>query len=388
MFSDIYKACEEGDVNLVRILIETSPSTVDINRVEPNGSTVLGLALEKGYTEIVQLLLEENYVGQVQQGNSSHTTHQTSASTSHEHSDRPSDQSNPFCTDANFQNPFQTINRNNPDWLKFHSNSSSIVIAALGNYTVGGFPVPHNGYIHNIKRFLGFDPDKKKIEEWSKHLQCFLDKHLPNSFVTHSEASECVRDYKETRKIEHLLRLYTVHTDICKYLVQDKENCDYLYAAIYLNLPNVSERAYKGSCYRGLTMTENDFQDYRRALENKGSYLGMNKFSSTSIERRVAERFVSRSSDQLKVLLVINFTQRCPMAISLYERGPDLPLISAFRSEKEVLILPGTIFSVTKIEENSNPGLRIIHLEYYDPSDEVGEIMQERFEGFIENMLD
>jgi hypothetical protein len=135
-------------------------------------------------------------------------------------------------------------------------------------------------------------------------------------------------------------------------------------------------------------MTENDFNDYQRALKNKESYLGMNIFSSTSINREVAEMFIDPSSNLLKVLLIINFARFCPTAIALYKFRPELPCISKFEDEEEVLILPGTVFSVAKIEEKSDPRSKLIYLEHYDTSDEVREIMRERLEGFVENMVD
>jgi hypothetical protein len=369
MLSDIYKACEEGDVNLVRSIIETSPLTVDINGVEPNGSTALHLACEKGYVHIVQLLLHEYDIRRDHKNRLGRTAYEISSDAICTLFHRPIDEANPFCTGMTFQNPFQLINKGNPNWLKFYSNSSNILINDLGNYTVGGFEVPRNGYLYNLKRFIGLDPDKKKIEEWSTHLQCFLDEHLSIYPRLYSDASKCLQDYSESREIEHLLRLYTLSGSICQCLAEDKIKCDYFYAAIHFNLPSMHKRSYKGQCYRGLSMTENDFRYYRSALENKDSYLGMNTFSSTSIKRHVAEDFMNSSSNQLKVLLRINFARICETAIALYKLGPEFPCISKYEDEEEVLILPGTVFSVTKIEENFHSRSKIIYLEHYDTSD-------------------
>jgi hypothetical protein len=388
MLSEIYKTCEEGDVNLVRTIIKTSPLTTDINCLESNGSTALHVACYKGYADIVDLLLHEYYVRRHQTDKSGLTAYEISNNEIHQLFRRSNDENNPFCTGADFQNPFEVINKGSPNWLQFYSNSSPIVDARLNNYTNGGFEVPWNGYIHSIKRLLGLDPDKKKIEQWSGHLQRFVDERLSIDPGLYSNANRCLQDYIETRKIEHLLRLYTLHTNICKYLAQDKNISDYFYAAIYFNLPSVRPRGYKERCYRGLTMTENDFKDYRRVFENKGSYLGMNTFSSTSIDQTVAEMFINKLSNQLHVLLIIDFVRWCPTAIVLYRLTPELPSITQYEDEKEVLILPGTVFSVTNIVEDSNTRLRKIYLEYYDASDEVGEILLDRFETNLDNMLD
>ena len=59
--SDLYFACRAGDLDFVRGLIASSPSA-DLNRLEPNGSTVLHEASHFGHAEIVRLLLHQHGV--------------------------------------------------------------------------------------------------------------------------------------------------------------------------------------------------------------------------------------------------------------------------------------------------------------------------------------
>ncbi|CAF4555450.1 unnamed protein product, partial [Rotaria sp. Silwood2] len=53
--SDLYKACRDGDEDLVRGLLASLQYT-DINCLEPNGSTALHAAASFGYPNIVRLL--------------------------------------------------------------------------------------------------------------------------------------------------------------------------------------------------------------------------------------------------------------------------------------------------------------------------------------------
>lgn len=43
--------------------------------------------------------------------------------------------------------------------------------------------------------------------------------------------------------------------------------------------------------------------------------------------------------------------------------------------EEKVLILPGTVFSLTKIGEDPERQLQIVYREYYEPTDEVEEFI-------------
>ena len=56
--NDFYRACQTGDLEFARKLI-ASNAYVDINRLEPNGSTALHAASHVGHPDIVRLLLHQ-----------------------------------------------------------------------------------------------------------------------------------------------------------------------------------------------------------------------------------------------------------------------------------------------------------------------------------------
>jgi hypothetical protein len=59
--------------------------------------------------------------------------------------------------------------------------------------------------------------------------------------------------------------------------------------------------------------------------------------------------------------MVIDFPDRCGTAISLYTLSDELPPISDYENEKEILILPTTIFKVINIEQSAD--LIVIYLQ-------------------------
>ena len=83
---------------------------------------------------------------------------------------------------------------------------------------------------------------------------------------------------------------------------------------------------------------------YQMAMDTLGTVLQTCAFSSTSIDRHVAEQFAyvkaKKNEKDLCVLFVLNFPNACDQAINLSRISNDTPCLSEYENEKEVLILP------------------------------------------------
>ncbi len=89
-------------------------------------------------------------------------------------------------------------------------------------------------------------------------------------------------------------------------------------------------------------------------------------FASTSIDQNVAEQFSNKStsSDRISTMLIFHFPQPCDTAINLSAIAEyQLPCISMYEDEKEVLLAPRTSFKVTKIEADKCRNRYTIYLE-------------------------
>ncbi|CAF4740301.1 unnamed protein product, partial [Rotaria socialis] len=106
------------------------------------------------------------------------------------------------------------------------------------------------------------------------------------------------------------------------------------------------------------------------------------------LDKDVASLFIDPSIDQFNILMVFNFSKPCSTAIILYELSHDVPSISYYEDEKEVLILPETYFYVTNIEEHGNSGYRTIYMELFNKDEEEAEIAQDRCKSFMGSILD
>jgi hypothetical protein len=104
----------------------------------------------------------------------------------------------------------------------------------------------------------------------------------------------------------------------------------------------MSERAYQGSSYRGITMTKHDVARYYYAFKTKGCVVEIRNFSSTSKDKEAAKMF-SGFGNTLdhglhSILFIYEFPERCSTAIDLSRINEKLPCISEYEDEQEVLI--------------------------------------------------
>lgn len=162
------------------------------------------------------------------------------------------------------------------------------------------------------------------------------------------EVNERLRNFEKTDNIDHLLFVYTLNSQFYGDL---QNRVDSFAILIYKNLSVLKDRAFKGICYRGISMTEKDVKDYQWAQTSKNRIIEIRAMSSTSIDDEVAKLFFQRDPQKpISAIFVYHFPVECPTALKLYEiREKSLSCISRFPDEKEVLLLPGTLFEVEDV---------------------------------------
>ena len=210
------------------------------------------------------------------------------------------------------------------------------------------------------------DPEEMGDREVNE-LRGHIDQCIGPTHPQYDKACELLSKYAKTKKPEHLLRLYTLESPFCYKL--GIETVDHLKIILLLRLKSLKARAfrgrtYRGRTYRGLSMTKTDFRAYQWARKRKVSIISIKSFCSTSVDEAVARRFLSTSStEKINVLMIFDFPQRCDMAIQLFALSKDLPCFSDFEDEREVLLIPATMFHVVNITHESSSDQYTIHLE-------------------------
>jgi hypothetical protein len=165
--------------------------------------------------------------------------------------------------------------------------------------------------------------------------------------------------------VDHLIRLYTMETKFYRAL---RQNPMPLALPLYMAAQTMHDRYFQGQSYRGATMDDDDISTYQWAVENPGSLLQTRHFSSTSVQRSVAEEF---SNDVKKndahgrvnsVLFIFNFPQNCEQAINLGRISDQQASLSEFEVEAEILILPWALFQVNSVEKRPSSSSYTISL--------------------------
>ncbi|CAF1547245.1 unnamed protein product, partial [Rotaria sordida] len=195
-------------------------------------------------------------------------------------------------------------------------------------------------------------------------LQKFLDEYVTSNHPDYQHCCHLLNEYIQQGTIESLLKLYTLETPFYRKLLLSPSPLKF---PLLMHLSDLKQRYYQGYSYRGVQLTQYELNEYRWALKNKDSVLSLLTFASTSINRNVAEQFSAKSSlssDKISVLLIFHFSQPCDTAINL-SKIPiyQLPCISNFENEQEVLISPRTFFKVTDIEIDQPYEQYTIYLE-------------------------
>lgn len=387
MFSEIYKSCESGDIDYLKALVETSPILTNIIKLETNGSTALHVACSHGHANIVKLLLNEYNVDPYVVNNNGLTAYEEASNDEIRRLFHELERDKyRFSSDENCPNPFELSSESH--WLHHYPNQAPILNEAFYevlNQQGDGL----QSIINCVKYLFGFDSHQKKIDQHSILIQPMIDKSFEFSRPQYSDACKLLQHYKKTGDIEYLLTLYTLNKSFCEYLGQDLRNTSYFYAPINMYLYTVENRAYKGRSYRGLTMNQKDFDEYKDAFKNKG-FIKTKTFCSTSVNPSVAEFFADSGNTQdgrLKVKLTLNFDESCSTAIILYVCEPNLKSISHYDDEEEVLLLPGTIFSVTGIEKDDEKQLHKVYLKHYNTDKDKSDVAQDRLQSFVDSII-
>ena len=207
------------------------------------------------------------------------------------------------------------------------------------------------------------------LRTMASRLQDIIDKEItankdPQSEKANELLSQYVNDASEG-SIEPLIRLYTLETNFYRALRQDSIP---LALPLYKTLQVLKDRYFEGTSYRGAKMDENDIAPYTWAVNNHGSLVETRSFSSTSVLRSVAEQFSTRihkkeqNDERMSVLFIFHFPIKCDQAINLGRVSNQLPCLSDFEEEAEVLLLPWTLFQVESVERDPSSNSCTINL--------------------------
>ncbi|CAM4977864.1 unnamed protein product [Rotaria socialis] len=218
------------------------------------------------------------------------------------------------------------------DLYKTYDNRHHLItklVFEIINYYLNKYLVHQEGFplfeIKNLESYF-----KKAIEE-QNYLEYFIKAYtLTSNFyrVLNKHLALYILDYFDPPSSQTKYRLI---------------NCLVHIVTLLVNHPDINKYTYRGTTYRGLSMTKKDLEKY-----TIGNHILNRTFVSTSKNRSIAQLFAGNSqqpSAEVSVLLKYTTKQN--------KTAIDIEHISMIQDEKEVLILPFSVFQIKDLIKNS-----------------------------------
>jgi hypothetical protein len=205
---------------------------------------------------------------------------------------------------------------------------------------------------HDFLRPDTFDLDK------NQDFKDFLKKRCGSNEANNT--LEAINDAKTKNNIEPLITMYTSELACYRTLNQQLSNsthehesaphlCDRLIMEFLIRSEQLESRIFIGPTYRGAAISCGEIRVYEQALNNKRhSVLAFNSFTSTSENIEIALDFMCSGppkDNKVYVLFIITVNDKSTNIFSISD-------VSEHPKEKEVLVMPGTLFVITDMTPN------------------------------------
>jgi hypothetical protein len=382
--SSFYFSCANGKLDEVRQTLdaENAPSIDELNKLQPNGSTPLHAATYYNHLEVVKLLLERDCPRNTLNRFGKTAYEEAETNEMRQLFDRD-DGVNRF-HETNTANtvslylPESNIDGMNVDstvpYIQIFKSESDILEYTINQQTTAMWVKFYDWFVHTFRTFLERDEVHLDAFDLPNHpdFKQFLSRSLPQS--NFEKTMESVEEARRSNSIDPLITLYTseqagFYRPLNALLGQSSPNtnisphlCDRFIIEFYIRRQELKHRRFTGTTYRGVTLPANDLVIYTRAAEsNPPGVLGLKTFTSTSRDPLVALKFAFHTpleDGKKHVIFVFEILEATPTIFGVDD-------VSIYEHEQEVLILPGNLFTVTRVQEQANPPITRIYLKHW-----------------------
>ena len=356
----LYHLCKNNEIDRLKECLSFLGNINIINRIQTStGSTCLHVACYYGHTDVVKVLLEHGAVHYIR--NLRHdltafeeTTNNTTRQLLLEHQNSSVHDDHNCIEWSLVEDDLMEKRREfrrKIDLYKTYDNQhlvSKLLIEVI-HYYLNEHLINQTHEIDNSKEEE--EDIRKKIEtiegyfkkaiEEQDYLTYFIKAYTSTNIfykVLNKDLALYVLDYFETTK-----------NFTCNHRLV---NCLVHIVTLLSYHPNLPHYRYKGICFRGMRITHNDLDQYQ-----VGRHILNRAFLSASMDREVAEmfagvgqqphmRYTSRNDCALQYSCV------CQYLIKQNSTAIDVQSLSVRPDEKEVLILPFSVFKIIDIRRN------------------------------------
>lgn len=360
IIDSLYKLCKENKIEEVRYILPSISNKNLINQIQTStGSTCLHVACYYGHENMVEILLDYGAVSSIRNLRHNLTPYEeTYADNIRQLFDKGRDlfsynnNNNPYIewaiVDADLLDKRRRFRELIDVYKSYDShNLISKVIAEFIHYYLNEYLMNHNNnaehqqdqitreQIKNIEEYFREAIEKKdyltyfiKAYTFTNDFHRVLNKHLALYILDYFDESKIFSStYRLVNCLAHIVTLLIHH-------------------------PNLSQYRYRGFCYRGMRITQNDLNQYR-----SNQHMLNRSFLSTSVNRQVAEMFAGEGQ-QSKMRFTpqnqsaLQYSCLCRYLIKQDSTAIDVQTLSMRPEEEEVLILPFTVFKVVTIKRH------------------------------------
>ncbi|UJR19749.1 hypothetical protein I4U23_022882 [Adineta vaga] len=382
----LYYLCKENEIEKVQNILLSIDNKNIINRIQTStGSTCLHVACYYGHRDMVQILLDYGALRSTR---------------NLRHNLTPYEEIHADDIKQLFVKQQELFSNNSYDYIEWslvdddllgkrrrfrqvinlyktydNHNLISKLIAEFIHYYL-------NEYLLNLSNSTG-NPEDRVTPEQIKTLEAYFKGAIEEKdYLTYFIKAYTLTNGFHKILNKHLALYILDYFDESKIFLPTYRlvNCLAHIVTLIIYHPNLSQYEYRGVCYRGMRVTQYDLNQYK-----VNQHMLNRSFLSTSSDRHVAAMFAGEGQQSKmrytpKGDWALQYSCLCQYSIKQNATAIDINTLSTKPEEKEVLILPFTVFKVIDIKRNDlyNPtapiSIEIELEECEDPNDDFKQL--------------
>ncbi|CAF3709383.1 unnamed protein product [Rotaria sp. Silwood1] len=354
----LYNLCKKNEIDNVRNILQTIDNRNIINKNHPStGSTCLHVACYYGHREVVSILLDYGALRSVRNLAYNLTPYEE---TGRDDIKQLLLQQKQFCSNNDY---------NYIEW------------SMIGDDLLE----KRRQFRHIIDLYKDYDNEHLISKLLVEVIHYYLDEYLTNQYnntenLEHQTIlkqikiiQECFKEAIEKQDyLTYFIKAYTLTTcffeelnkhlalyisdcfDKTRYFLSNYRlvNCLSHIVTLLIYHPNLPQYHFQGVCYRGMRITQNDLDQYQL-----NQHFLNRSFLSTSIDHRVAEMFAGEDQQShmrhtYQSHRPLQYSCLCKYLIKQNSTAINIQSLSTRPDEKEILILPFSVFKVIGIKRN------------------------------------
>ncbi|CAF1467928.1 unnamed protein product [Adineta steineri] len=392
----LYDLCKKNEIEKIRKIIPFIGNKNIINQIQTStGSTCLHVACYYGHRDVVEILLDYGALRSIR---------------NLRHNLTPYEEAHTDSTKQLFLEQRKLFSNNDYDYIEWSLVGDDLldkrrsfrqiidVYKTYDNHTLISKLIAEfihyylNDYLLNLSSDTS-NPEDRVTPEQIKTLEAYFKGAIEEKdYLTYFIKAYTLTSGFHKVLNRHLALYILDYFDESKLFLPTYRlvNCLAHIVTLLIHHPDVSRYQYRGLCYRGMVVTQNDLDQYKL-----NQHMLNRSFISTSLDRGVAEMFAGEGQQPNmrytpKGENALQYSCLCQYLIKQNATAINIQTLSINSDEKEVLILPFTVFKVVAIKRNDlyNPTAQIsIEIELEECEDSIKKTKQRKCFGINRLLL-